>query len=52
LVADGFEVFHFGLDFCFTVIKLNAAVINLNIREILMSHCGRDKNHGMYTLNW
>jgi hypothetical protein len=27
-----------------TIIKLNAAVTNLNVHEILMSHCGRDKN--------
>jgi hypothetical protein len=27
-----------------TIIKLNAAVTNLNVQGILMSHCGRDKN--------
>jgi hypothetical protein len=26
------------------IIKLNAAVTNLNARGILMFHCGRDKN--------
>jgi hypothetical protein len=37
-----------------TITKLNAAVKNVNVREILMSHCRRDKNmeHGIYTLNW
>jgi hypothetical protein len=27
-----------------TITKLNAAAKNLNVRGILMSHCGRDKN--------
>jgi hypothetical protein len=27
-----------------TVIKLNDAVTNINVRGILMSQCGRDKN--------
>jgi hypothetical protein len=27
-----------------TVIKLNAAVTEVIVRGILMSHCGRDKN--------
>jgi hypothetical protein len=27
-----------------TIIKLKAAVRNLNIRGVLMTHCGRDKN--------
>jgi hypothetical protein len=26
------------------IIKLNVAVTNLNVRGILMFHCGRDKN--------
>jgi hypothetical protein len=26
------------------IIKLNAAVTNVNVWGILMSHCGRDKN--------
>jgi hypothetical protein len=31
------------------IIKLNAAVTNLNVWGILMSHCGRDKNTALYT---
>jgi hypothetical protein len=27
-----------------TIIKLKAAVTNLNVQGILVSHCGRDKN--------
>jgi hypothetical protein len=27
-----------------TIIKLNATVTNLNVRGILMSHCGTDTN--------
>jgi hypothetical protein len=27
-----------------TIIKLNAAVTNLNVQEMLMPHCGRGKN--------
>jgi hypothetical protein len=27
-----------------TITTLNAAVTNLNVRGILLSHCGRDKN--------
>jgi hypothetical protein len=27
-----------------TIIKLNVAVTDLNVRGILMSHCGRGKN--------
>jgi hypothetical protein len=33
------------------IIKLNAAVSNLNVRGILMSLCGRDE-HGTHTLHW
>jgi hypothetical protein len=29
-----------------TVIKLNAAVTNLNVQGILVFHCRRDKNTG------
>jgi hypothetical protein len=35
-----------------TIMTLNAAVINLNIRGMLMSHCGRDKNVEHMPLNW
>jgi hypothetical protein len=35
-----------------TIIKLNAAVTNLNVRGILMSHCGSDKNTENMQLNW
>jgi hypothetical protein len=34
------------------ITKLNAAVTNLNIRGILMSHCGRGKNTENISLNW
>jgi hypothetical protein len=34
------------------IIKLNTAVINLNIWGILMSHCGTDKNTENIPLNW
>jgi hypothetical protein len=27
-----------------TIIKLNATTTNLNVQEISMSHCSRDKN--------
>jgi hypothetical protein len=27
-----------------TIIKIKAAITNLNIWGVLMSHCGRDKN--------
>jgi hypothetical protein len=27
-----------------TIIKLNTSVTNLNVWEIFISHCGRDKN--------
>jgi hypothetical protein len=33
-----------------TIIKLNAAVTNLNVLGILMSHCGRDNNMEIYHL--
>jgi hypothetical protein len=35
-----------------TVIKLNTAVTNLNVRGILMSHCRRGKNTENIPLNW
>jgi hypothetical protein len=35
-----------------TIIKLNTAVTNLNVREILISHCRRDKNMKNIALNW
>jgi hypothetical protein len=35
-----------------TIKKLNTAVTNLNVREILMSHCGRDNNTEYIPLNW
>jgi hypothetical protein len=35
-----------------TIIKLNVAVTNLNVRGILMSHCGRDKSMENIPLNW
>jgi hypothetical protein len=35
-----------------TVIKLNTAVTNLNVRVILLSHCGRSKNTENIPLNW
>jgi hypothetical protein len=34
------------------IMTLNAAIINLNIRRILMSHCGRDKNVEHTPLSW
>jgi hypothetical protein len=35
-----------------TIIKLNTAVTNLKVWEILMTHCGRDKNTENTPLNW
>jgi hypothetical protein len=34
-----------------TIIKLNAAVTNLNVLRILMFHCWRDKNTKNIPLN-
>jgi hypothetical protein len=34
-----------------TIIKLNAAVRNLNVWEILMFHCRKDKNAEIKPLN-
>jgi hypothetical protein len=35
-----------------TIIKLNAAVTNLNVWGILFSQCKRDTNTGNILLNW
>jgi hypothetical protein len=35
-----------------TIMKSNAAVTNLNVSGILMSHCWRDKNTENEQLNW
>jgi hypothetical protein len=35
-----------------TIIKLNAALTNLNVWVILMSHWGGDKNMENMPLNW
>jgi hypothetical protein len=35
-----------------TVMKLNTAVTNLNVWEILMTHCRRDKITENIPLNW
>jgi hypothetical protein len=35
-----------------TDIKSNTAVTNLNVQEIVMSHCGRGKNTGDIPFNW
>jgi hypothetical protein len=31
-----------------TIIKLNTTVTNLNVWGILMSHCRRERKHGIY----
>jgi hypothetical protein len=35
-----------------TIMKVDAAVTNLNVRGILISHCGRDKSTESIPFNW
>jgi hypothetical protein len=35
-----------------TIVKRNLAATNLNVREILMFHCWRDKSTEFIPLNW